>query len=381
MKIAIESSTLIAAKRTGVEHFTHRLLASLFELDTSSKYQLVYMSFVGRQQPSIFPNISNLSHKRISWLPGKAYNLLLRARLAPPIDLIANTKPDIFLFPNFIKWPTIHSRKTIVTVHDMSFIESPDTIVPRHRWFLKTFVPKSIAKSDHVITISDSSKSQIIKHYGTDPNKICVITPAIDHSFFKPASTSSVDKIKKKYHIRDKYLLYFGTIEPRKNIAGIIKAYQALPANIRNSHQLVLGGGSGWLDKEINDLAGQLEPGELVKTGYLPDSDTPALYTGATVFLYPSLYEGWGMQILEAMACGTPVITADNSSLPEAGGNAAVYIKAQDTGALTREIINIVTNPSVAREMQQAGLEHADRFTWQNSARKLKELLESVGSS
>jgi len=378
MKIAVESSVLIVNQKTGVAYYTQRLLQALVSMDQEDAYELVYLAFPGRKVPDFGVAAPNVSRRRIWWLPGKAYNLSLRLPLGLPIDLLAGVRPGIFFFPNFVRWPLLWTKKSVVVVHDLSFIESGETMVQRHRHYLSRVVPRSIKQANHVVTISESSKAQIVKHYGTDPEKITVITPALDHDFYRPAAKKTVSATKKRYGIEGEYLLYLGTLEPRKNLAGILKSYRALPDVVKKQYKLVLAGGKGWLDEEINQLIATAPAGQIVRTGYVETADIPALYTGATLFLYPSLYEGWGMQVLEAMACGTPVITANNSSLPEAGGNAAAYVDAKNAGQLQQTIAKILSSPKQRADMRRQGLAHVANFTWEQSASRLLDVFRNV---
>jgi glycosyltransferase involved in cell wall biosynthesis len=239
-------------------------------------------------------------------------------------------------------------------------------------------VPESISKATHVVAVSESTKLQIISNYGTNPNKISVVEPALMLDEYKPAQQEEVTRVKAKYGITKEYLLFLGTIEPRKNIECILNAYIQLPKSIQKSYQIVLAGGKGWLDEEIDQISAQIDSGSIVRTGYVDHSEKPALYTGAKLFLYPSHYEGWGMQILESMACGTPVITARNSSLPEAGGEAAAYVEGSDPTELAQLIQDILYNPTRMMQMRRDGLERAKNFTWSASARKMADVIKYV---
>jgi glycosyltransferase involved in cell wall biosynthesis len=378
VKIAIESSVLIVNKKTGINYYTQRLLQALTAIDQHNSYELIYLAFPGRKVPDFELTAPNVSRRRVWWLPGKLNNLLLRLPVGLPIDLAAGVKPDVFFFPNFVRWPLLWTKKSVLIVHDLSFIESGDTMVARHRRYLSRVVPQSIQRSSRIVTISESSKEQISRHYGTKPAKITVVTPAIDHSLYHPATPRAVTEVKQRYGIAGDYLLYLGTLEPRKNVAGIIRGYQLLPEALKQRYKLVLAGGKGWLDAEINQLIAAAPTGQILRPGYIEAADVPALYSGATIFLYPSHYEGWGMQVLEAMACGTPVITADNSSLPEVGGGAAAYVDSRDVAQLGQTIAEVLDNPKKPAEMRRQGLAHAAGFTWEASAQRLLEVFSSL---
>jgi glycosyltransferase involved in cell wall biosynthesis len=379
MKISVESATLLVRNKTGVEYFVQRLLKALVELDSRNKYELVYMAVLGRQKPNLEVGGKNVTERRISWFPGKAYNLLLRSPVGLGIDLLAWTKPDIFFFPNFARWPLLWTRKSVVAVHDLAYLDYPEVIKnTRHRLYLSWTVPRSIRKSTAVAAMSEHTKQRIIYHYGTPADKITVVEPSIDHDVYQPTSAAEVHRVRQKYGISRKYVLYLGTLEPRKNIRRVIQSYLALPEAVQASHQLVLAGGKGWEESDVYRLIEEAGREKVVQTGYVADDDVAALYSGADVFLYPSIYEGWGMQVLEAMACGTPVITADNSSLPEAGGDAAMYVKAEDTPGISAALQKVLTDPELQQKMRAKGLARARMFSWEKSAEKLLKVFNEL---
>jgi glycosyltransferase involved in cell wall biosynthesis len=217
------------------------------------------------------------------------------------------------------------------------------------------------------------------------PKDITVVEPALDQAKFKPASKEAVAEVKRKYKITRDYLLFVGTMDPRKNVEGIIKAYAALEPAVRDKYQLVLAGapgrdwGWGWLDDKVDELEKTLPARALIRTGYFANEDKPALMSGATLFVWPSHYEGWGMPVLEAEACGAPVVTARNSSLPEVGGAGAAYVEqTTDPEELTRLMMDLLNDPVRREKMRAAGLEHAKKFTWTRSAAKLADVLRKI---
>lgn len=379
MRVGIEASPLLVENKTGVEHYTQRLLAALFKIDPRNEYWLTYLAFFTKADPELGVSGQNIHKRRISWLPGKIYNATLRSPIGLAIDLISGLHVDVFLFLNFARWPLQRTKNSVVIVHDLSFIEFPQVIKTlHHRLYLSWTVPRSIKKASAVIAISESTKNGIIKHYGTAPEKISVVPPAVDHDVYKPMSKSAIASLKKKHNIVGEYLLYIGTLEPRKNILAIVAAYKSLPDSVRNKYQLVIGGNRGWGNDEIESELSSLPKGELLRLGYVDDADMAALYSGATMFLYPSVYEGWGMQVLEAMACGTPVITANNSSLVEAGGDAAAFVTVGEQEHFNALLLKVLDSPSTRRAMSFRGIKHAATFSWDKSASLLLDVLKRV---
>lgn len=375
MRVGIEGSVLQRKHKTGVDYYTWGLVQSVIRQMPSDEFEVGYF-----KSSSGYPDLQskNVEYK-VASITYRLYNILFRYLVPKAYDRVTKMNADVVLFPNFVRWPLNRINKSVVVVYDTAYIDKPEYVPTRLKKYLTRFVPKAVNKADRVIAISESTKKAIIKHYRVDESKIAVINPALDHAVYRPVPSRGVEKVKNQYGIKKEYLLYLGTIEPRKNIASIIKAYSQLPDGVRSKYQLVLAGGKGWLDDDIEALISNSNPGEIVKTGYVENKDKPALYTGAEVFIYPSIFEGWGMQVVEAMACGTPVITADNSSLPEAGGKAAAYVKAGNDSQLTRAIQDMLKNKSSYNMRVKLGLEHAAKFTWEKSGSQLKTVFKDLG--
>lgn len=378
MKIAVESDTLANGVKTGVHHYVQHIVAALARLDSTKQYNLVYFG-TPHKLDKLFTRSENLSYQAISWFPRKLYNLFLRTPIHIPIDLFLRSTPDLFFFPNFVRWPLARTKKSVVVIYDTAFLDFPSgQKTQHHRLYLSKKVPTSIKRSDHVITISENTKQALIKHYQTDPSKISVATPAIDHEQFKPLANQTVERYKQSAGIIKPYILYFGSFEPRKNIPGLIEAYMALPDNLRQQYQLVLAGGESWKSEEIESALSKVPKENLIRLGFVEDADLPTLYNGATIYVLASIYEGWGMPILEAQACGTPVLTTDNTSLPEAGGRAAQYARTGDQADLNTKLAQLLAQPKQLEQMRQEGIKHAATFSWDKSAKRILEIFDST---
>jgi glycosyltransferase involved in cell wall biosynthesis len=308
------------------------------------------------------------------------FNATVRKLVAPPIDVMLGAKPDVVLFANFVRLPLPLGAKSIVVIYDLSYVKQPEHATPRLRAYLNRYVPLSLKKSQHIVTISENAKREIIEEYGTDPDKITVAPPAVDLEDFYPRGADEIEKVKAKYNITKPYILYMGTLEPRKNVNGVLNAYAALGEELRDKYTLVLAGGKGWLDNTIKQRLDELAGLDIITTGYVPDEDRPVLDSGAEVFVYPSFYEGFGMPVLEAIACGAPTITANNSSLPEVIGDAGLVVDAKDTAAITHGLERVLNDPELAARMRAKGLDQAKKFSWEESAKKLHEIIEKVGA-
>ncbi|OGY29500.1 MAG: hypothetical protein A3F35_00385 [Candidatus Woykebacteria bacterium RIFCSPHIGHO2_12_FULL_45_10] len=381
MKIFIEGSALFK-ERTGVVQYTKRLVEATARTYPEHSYTVFGFKFFTRPLPqNPFPKKLGIRFKIVRLVPGRGYNLLFKWGVAPPIDLLLRSCPDIVFFPNFVRWPVISRKtKTLLAVHDLSFVHFGQFTHPKNLPYMLKHVSRSINHASHILTISESSKRQIIEHYKVNPEKISIVTPAIDHAEFFPRTQNEISMIRKKYKLPTKYILYASTLEPRKNVEGILQAYAALDEKLKKTNGLVLTGGKGWKDESILKTIAELKNiGEnITQTGYAPDEDLPAIYSGASLFVYPSFYEGFGIPLLEAMACGVPVICSDNSSLPEVVGDAAILIKAESAQAITKAISKVLSDSKLAKSLRQKGFAQAKKFTWEKSATKLLKVFQKL---
>ena len=373
MKVFYEGTSLFTNKRVpqaGIAHYTHNIYKNLVELDKKNEYEVFGLNFFGRPADfkSNFPGGTKFN--LIRYIPGKIWNVTNRKLKMPPLEVLMGRQADVYIFTQFRMYPTLFAKKRFTVVHDLAFKHYPKYIEAKNLHFLERRAPEAIKKSDRIITISEFTKQDIIDTYGADPSKIIVSHCAVDTGKFK--RTQLTPATREKYNLPKTYLLYLGTIEPRKNIANLVRAYSKLPKNIKDQYPLVLAGGGGWNDDEIKqaiDLARQNS--EIIQTGYIEEKDIPALYSGAELFLYPSHFEGFGMQILEAMACGTPVLTANNSSLPEVGGDAAYYADDKSIDSIKNGIGKLLKDSQLRQDMIRKGRKQIKKFSWQESAQKI----------
>lgn len=377
MKIFVEGNS-ISNQRSGIGQYTKRLFESISKIDKFNTYTFFSFWFITKK---IMPKPifgKKIHYKYIRFIPGKLFNFLFKKNINLPIDKLIREKADLYIFPNFVIWPISSEERCWSVIYDVSYIEYPEYSDKKNREYLKSFVGKTVDRSEKIITISENAKNEIEKYYPNSSGKITIISPAVDHEEYYPRKIDEVKRIKSKFKITKEYILYTGTLEPRKNIVGLLNAYSELPKNIRDNFQLVLAGGKGWLDEEIEAKLNDLKDLNIIRTGYVEDQDLPALYSGATVFVYPSFYEGFGMPPLEAMACGTPVITSNNSSLPEVVGDAGIMVDAKDTKTLTKNIEKVLKSKKLQAEMTKKGIKQAKKFSWEKSAKKLYGLIQSI---
>lgn len=376
MKILLEASVLQRKKMTGVDYYAKNLFEELVSLKSDHEF---FISYFKNDGPLNFANTSkNVKKIPINYFTRRVYNVLFRLHLAPKIDSIIKQDFDLIIFPDFVVWPHKKSTRTMLIVHDTTYYDMPSLVAPRLRRYLTKFVPRSLVKSDMIVVNSENTKQSLIKHYKVNEKKIIKINPAVNRNQFSSSSPDKIKQLKRKYKIPKKYFLYLGTIEPRKNIINIIKAYKSLEKDLKNNYCLVLAGGQGWLDQEIKTEIELSSKENILVLGYVDQQDMSSLYSGAEAFVFPSLYEGWGMPVLEAMACGTPVITANNSSLPEVSGGAAIMLKKNNTLELANAMKKLVNDKSVSVKYSKLGLDRVKKIRWKEEAWKLLSEIDKL---
>jgi glycosyltransferase involved in cell wall biosynthesis len=268
---------------------------------------------------------------------------------------------------------------TVLTVHDLIFERYPQHHTRLNTLYLRAGMPLFVRAATAIIAVSHHTKRDLIELYGVEPAKIHVVHEGVDGRF-QPASADDVARVRSQYSPDRPYLLMVGTLEPRKNHAAALRALARLKA-AGLPHRLLIAGGKGWLFEPIRALVDQLGlNGDVVFLGYAPDADLPPLYTGAASVICPSLYEGFGFPVLEAMACATPVVCSNVSSLPEVAGGAALLVAPEDDQALADAVHLVLTQPDLANAMRRLGFANASRFRWENCAQETGEVYREVGT-
>ena len=283
-------------------------------------------------------------------------------------------KSDLNLFFNYII-PSGTSGKTITTIYDMTYIRFPETMKRRNYFRLKTGMEQAIRKADRIITISEFSKKEICSLLKVQNEKVHVIYCAAPD---KGESANMAD-VSEKYGIHNPYILFVGTIEPRKNLVRLIQAFDLLKTEFGISHQLVLAGGNGWQNQEIYTAAMHAKHKEdIIFTGFVSKEVKASLYENASVFVFPSLYEGFGIPPLEAMQWGCPVVCANAASLPEAAGGAAEYVDPKDVQSIAMGVWKVLSDRHYADNLAEKGFEQVKKFSWDHSAEQLFSLCKEI---
>lgn len=279
--------------------------------------------------------------------------------------------------------PHFKRVRTVFTLHDLIFKLYPEHHLPRNRLFLQLAMPLFLRRADAVICVSEHTRQDAIRIYHMPEAKLHVIHEGVSARFRADVPSRDLQRVRERYHLPENFLLFVGTIEPRKNLVTLFQAFKALREQAPDlAEELIIAGKHGWLADatyravHVNNLTG------LVRfVGRVDDNDLPALYRLARVFVFPSLYEGFGLPPLEALACGTPVVASNTSSLPEVLGDAALLVPPLDVGAWVQALRRALTDAALRRTLSQRGLERAAHFTWQRTAEATLRVYEGVLAS
>lgn len=289
-------------------------------------------------------------------------------RLVPDAELFHATE---HLLPPFTDIPTV------LTVHDLVFERYPQYHKAWNYVFLKSAMPLFCRRATAIIAVSEATKADLQALYGLEPTKITVI-PEAAAPHFTPQPAERVEAVRRRYGLPPRYILSVGTIEPRKNLSRLVDACEPI-LQLGLSDGLVIVGSKGWLYEEFFKHLAELPwRDKVILPGFIADEDLPAVYSGALVTVQPSLWEGFGLPVLEAMACGSPVCASNTSSLPEVGGEAAHYFDPTDTEAISSSLVEVLRDSALRQEMRQRGLERAATFSWRSTAERTLALYERV---
>ena len=296
-----------------------------------------------------------------------------------PVELLREGA-DLLHALGFVS-PAAWRGKTVVTVYDLSFLRFPEVYNRANRFYLSTFTPPSLRRADRVITISEETRRDVIELCGVAPEKVTPILLAAD-ARFQPAAPEAVEAFKRRQGLPERFVLYQGTLQPRKNVETLVRAYALLRRQGSDDHQLVLAGPRGWQYEPIFELTRQLGLEDSVTfPGFVPDDDLPLWYSSATVFAFPSRYEGFGLPLLEAMACGAPVVSSNASSLPEVVGEAGLLVDPSDVEGLCSALGQLLEDEPLRQALSAAGRVRAGTFSWRrNAAETVQVYREVLGS-
>jgi len=372
MHIAIDAHS-VGAQLAGNESYITNLIEALAAIDSVNQYTLYVTSPASTKRfGNRWPNFklrTTLPHTPLVRVP-----LTLAAELRRrPVDLLHVQ----FTAPPFAPCPIV------VSIHDLSFEHLPETFKRRSRVQLRLTVRRTARRAARILALSEHGRNDIIATYGIDPARVSV-TPLAAARHFAPVDDAiQLSRVRKNYGIRDQYIICVGSIQPRKNLPRLIGAY----ANLRSLRpeaklpQLVLVGKKAWLYQETLRVAAEHGLMDDIKfTGYVPEADLPTLYSGAVCSVYPSFFEGFGLPVLEAMQCGTPVIAGNRTSIPEVVGDAGLLVDPFDQNALALALARVIDDSDLAAELRVKGLERAKQFSWHETARLTLKAYEQAAT-
>lgn len=301
------------------------------------------------------------------------YRLWYRLRLPLPVQTFTG-RLDLFHSPDFVLPPVFGDVPTLLTVHDLSFVHYPETFTPPLVNYLNRVVPWSVRRATHVLADSRATKDDLQAIWDVPPDKVTVLYSGVGRSFEPVTGDAALAAVRRRYGLGDApYLLSVSTLQPRKNYRMLIRAFRPVAAH--HPHRLVIAGGKGWLFEDVLAEVQRQGLEERVHfAGFVDDADLPALYSGADLFVFPSLYEGFGLTLLEAMACGVPVLTSTASSLPEVAGEAAVHLSPHDEEAWATAMSRLLADEQRRAQLVAAGFARVEQFTWDRAAHRLRHL-------
>ncbi|HID54136.1 MAG TPA: glycosyltransferase family 1 protein [Anaerolineae bacterium] len=366
MLIGIDASRAVTARRTGTEAYAWFLIRELIPL-AGQRGHTVRLYFNQPPPDDLFPQADHVENVLIPQA-----RLWTHTRLAAELH---RRPPDVFFTPAHVIPLSYHGR-AVATIHDLGYHHFPESHPRRQRAYLRWSTRHNGRRSWRVIADSQATKEDLIRFDGISPDKIVVIYPGVDPALHPVTDAARMTAVLKKHNITPPYFLFLSTLQPRKNLSRLLDAYvqSGVP------HKLVLAGKPGWLSQPILDKITSLPASlseKIILPGYIPDADKAALLSGATVVLYPSLHEGFGFPVLEAQACGTAVLTATTSSLPEVAGNAALLVDPLDTAALATGIRRLAQDETLRKALEEKGLVNVRRFSWEDTAVQVLNLFEN----
>jgi len=371
MKIGIDAH---AAERDGSGNCTYirNLIKNLIQIDIQNDY-IFYVTDIKHSFYQNFTKVDNLKFKQ---LPVK--NPFVRI----PLFLAGQTYADALdILHVQYNAPPFHGGKLVVTIHDLGFLFYPESFSKLQVFRLKVLTRMTAGKSYKILTGSNYSKNDIVRTYNLESEKVKVIPHGIS-SLFKPnLSRETIQTVLDKYNIQGKYILSVGRLNPRKNLDSLVQAYSDLKKTKQIPHSLVIVGQDDYETRQFMTAVKENDYSQhIIFTGFVPDEELPFLYGGADVFVYPSVFEGVGLPVLEAMKCGVPVVTSNTTSLKEIVGDAGQTVDPLDVGSLSNAIFQLAADENLRNSFVQKGKKRANEFTWERTARETLEIYKSVHS-
>ncbi|MFN2232414.1 MAG: glycosyltransferase family 4 protein [Anaerolineae bacterium] len=370
--IGIDASRAIVAQRTGTEAYSLHLVRALLDEPTSHRFRL----YLNAAPPAGLLPASSRCELRVIPFPRLWTHVRLSAEML-------RDPPDLLFVPSHVL-PLAHPRCSVVTVHDLGHRHYPEAHTATQRWYLEWSTRYHVRSAAHLIADSEATEADLVRFYGADPKRVTVSYLGVDPTLHPIRDSDLLSRVRRKYGIEGPYLLYVGTLQPRKNLVRLIEAFATLVQRgaVDSRLTLVLAGKRGWMSEGLLAKAEEAGiAGRVHLAGYVDERDLAALYSGATLFVIASLYEGFCLPVLEAMACGTPVACSNTSSLPEVVGDAALTFDPHDVEEMVVVMGRLLANGNLRAELVARGHERCARFTWGACARQVMRVLERVAGA
>jgi glycosyltransferase involved in cell wall biosynthesis len=381
MRIAIDYSAAVN-QRAGIGRLVRNQVLALAEVDHDNDYRLVY----ARPNPGAvpeFPRGENFSRREVHL--GERWLSILwhRAKLPVPADWLSGPV-DVYHFPDFVL-PPLHRARGILTVHDLAFLMRPDCADERLRAYLEEVVPRSVRRADFIIADSENTRNDLVVLLGVPPASVEVVPGGVEERFTPVTNPERLRKARHRLSVGEApFILAIGVIEPRKNLNRLMDAFLILKqrGKVAADLKLVLAGGKGWLyDGIFAHHAASPIRDQILLPGFVSDDLLPAIYSAAEVLAFPSLYEGFGLPILEAMACGTPVVASRASCLPEVADGAALLVDPTNVDGLAGALELVLLDGELRTRLIEQGRERARQYTWQRAAEQLLGVYRAVAAA
>ncbi len=374
MLVGVDASRVQAEGGTGTEAYSLSLIRELLRLGAPHRFRLyfregeavrLFAPDPARWEARVIPFPRLWTHVRLSWE-------------------MVRCPPDALFVPAHVL-PLVHPRRSVVTVHDLGYLRFPEAHPPFERWYLDWSTRFNGRAAARVLALSETTRDDLVRHYGVPPEKVRVVYPGLRDGMAPVEDEGRIRDVLARYGVRQPYFLYVGTLKPRKNLLRLVRAYARFAAEEHGDGArplLVLAGKPGWqheaLVREVERLG---LAGTVVFPGYVEDADLPALYTGALAFVFPSLYEGFGLPLVEAMACGTPVVASRTSACGEVAGDAALLVDPLSEEEIAGALAQVARDADLRAALAARGRERARAFSWERAAREVLDVLTSLADN
>ncbi|MCZ7540816.1 MAG: glycosyltransferase family 4 protein [Anaerolineae bacterium] len=366
LTIAIDASQTTRARRTGTENYALQLTRALIALESPHQFVLYFRDAPPRD---LFQAGPRVTQRVLRWPRAWTHTRLALA--------LVRARPDVTFVPAHTL-PLWFPGPAVVTVHDLGYVYFPEAHSALARRYLAWSTQHSVRRATRIIADSLATARDIAAHYRVPEDRIALVYPGVDATLLPVSDPGRLAAVRARYGLPARYLLFVGTLQPRKNIARIVRAYARWrETSGRTDVALVLAGQQGWL----YDPSWTAGVEGVILPGYVEDADVAALYSGALALVFPTLHEGFGFPVLEAMRCGTPVITSNTSSLPEVAGDAALLVDPRDVAAIAAALGRVVDDEHLRADLLRRGFRQVEVFTWERAAEKALHVLERAAGA